>query len=791
MKDYFVGSGKTVQEDNLLHSILLLTYPRRSNMFEITYRNNGISDSTCVSKDSIYDFTFEERYDVFHQPCRGKIEYLVLDRNTGLTSLVMDRKSPLDASDYPFIIPKVLFSIKYNGDQRYKGAAAYPPIDLIDLIFRQIMPLYGYAVREQQVDMAKSIYKGLRFKKVTLCEAEVGTGKTMAYLVAGFVAKVFDDTYNFMGYPVTITTSSIELQKSIMEKEIPALSDMLMDFGIIDYPLKAVLRKGKEHYFCPKRYHEHLDSLMLHPALYSQTIAALKAQDLPNTALDLDGLLMSPHIKSRICVKGSCYDCPRTDHCRYSEFIQDAIHPFHYDFQITNHNLFLMDQKMRSANSNRGSLVPFNFCIVDEAHKLAETAVDVFGAELQFTEVADYLYSVQHNGGNDPKDRLEYKLMLAKASRLNNRLLSKLNQYQFKTCEDICEVKVEITGTMADTLKKLIATLRKIGEWSVHNGATGGNTAMQLTEKLSAFLVQENNMVWISYDKSTNTKSLCCTPTDLKAHLRDALWMGCNTHFALTSGTMMDDTGFSFFKDELGITGCLDAHKVSEFSCSSPFDYQNHTRMYISENMPRPDMADPDYIAAVANEVVQLIKATHGHTAVLFTSYKALNAVYELVEKDIKEYPLIKMTRSNKNAISQFKESGNGVLFASGSMWEGVDCAGDILSSVIIVRLPFPLRTQIMEFKKKACANMNEFVQKYAVPQMIIKLRQGAGRLIRTESDTGILAILDARAAEKGAYRNRVLKALGKYPLITSVDEAAAFMDSIKDENYAKGATGK
>ena len=86
---------------------------------------------------------------------------------------------------------------------------------------------------------------------------------------------------------------------------------------------------------------------------------------------------------------------------------------------------------------------------------------------------------------------------------------------------------------------------------------------------------------------------------------------------------------------------------------------------------------------------------------------------------------------------------------------------------------------------------MNEFVQKYAVPQMIIKLRQGAGRLIRTESDTGILAILDARAAEKGAYRNRVLKALGKYPLITSVDEAAAFMDSIKDENYAKGATGK
>ena len=192
------------------------------------------------------------------------------------------------------------------------------------------------------------------------------------------------------------------------------------------------------------------------------------------------------------------------------------------------------------------------------------------------------------------------------------------------------------------------------------------------------------------------------------------------------------------------------------------------------------------YIPAVAREVVRLIKATHGHTAVLFTSYKMLNAVYELVEKKITEYPLIKMTRSDKNAIARFKNSGNGVLFASGSMWEGVDCVGDILSSVIIVRLPFPLRDQILEMKKKSCANTGEFIQKYAVPQMIIKLRQGAGRLIRTETDTGVLAILDARAGKNGVYRSRVLKALGKYPLVSSVREVASFIDLVKDESYKK-----
>ena len=275
-------------------------------------------------------------------------------------------------------------------------------------------------------------------------------------------------------------------------------------------------------------------------------------------------------------------------------------------------------------------------------------------------------------------------------------------------------------------------------------------------------------------------------PTQMKDSLRFSLWTTFNTHFALTSGTMKDDTGFSFFKDELGITGCLDQYSVSEFSCESPFDYRNHTRLYISEDTPIPDMRDPEYIPAIAREVVKLVKATHGHTAVLFTSYKALNAVYNLVQDELKEYPLIKMSRSNKTAITQFKNSGNGVLFASGSMWEGVDCAGDILSSVIIVRLPFPLRSQTMEFKKMSCKNTKEFVQKYAVPQMIIKLRQGAGRLIRNETDTGVLAILDARAAKGGVYRTRVLNTLDKYPLVSSISDVASFIDSVKDESYKK-----
>ena len=767
-------------------------------MFEITYKENEFLSQTQATEGAAYDFTFENRYDIFHRP-RGKVfEYIALDRTTGKTSWVLERKTPMDASEYPDITPQILCSIKYTGDPRYKGASSYSAMDLMDIIFKVLMPKHGYSFREQQYEMALSIFHGLNYRKVTLCEAEVGTGKTMAYLVAGFLAKLFDKSYSFMGYPVTITTSSIELQKSIMEKELPALSKMLMDFGLIESPLTAVLRKGKDHYFCPRRYGEYLHSISLFPLKYSEVIDRVKSLNLMNGTLDLDPVPLNPYIKARICVKGSCHNCPCADQCEYARFLETASKPYNFDFQITNHNLFLTAQKSRSERSTKGGLLPCNFCIVDEAHKLLDTASDIFTAFLDFSEVEDFLNAVKHNGGTDFTARAEYFHLLKEAQRLNRKLLSMFSSYQFKSCEDVCHVKIEITEQMDKTIRKLIAVLQKIGNWSAPKGATGANTAQTLVDKLSAFLLPEENeeekvgmeinenIVWISYDKSTNTKSLCCMPTQMKDSLRTSLWTTFNTHFALTSGTMKDDTGFSFFKDELGITGCLDQYSVSEFSCESPFDYRNHTRLYISEDTPIPDMRDPEYIPAIAREVVKLVKATHGHTAVLFTSYKALNAVYNLVKDELKEYPLIKMSRSNKTAITQFKNSGNGVLFASGSMWEGVDCAGDILSSVIIVRLPFPLRSQTMEFKKMSCKNTKEFVQKYAVPQMIIKLRQGAGRLIRNEIDTGVLAILDARAAKGGVYRTRVLNTLDKYPLVSSISDVALFIDSVKDESYKK-----
>lgn len=302
----------------------------------------------------------------------------------------------------------------------------------------------------------------------------------------------------------------------------------------------------------------------------------------------------------------------------------------------------------------------------------------------------------------------------------------------------------------------------------------------RIIKVLEQFVRQNDSNIWLELEDG-NSLSLCCCPRNMASVMEKAVW-NRSVSYVLTSGTMSDGRDFSFFKKENGIAR-LSKHLVSECSTASPFDYQNHTRMYIPEDMPAPDNSSEDYIDAITERILRLIDATNGHTAILFTSYKVLQAVYERAIHRLGKYEVFCMTRNNRKVITDFRKSKNGVLFASGSMWEGVDCVGDGLSSVIIVRLPFPLRTATMEQRKEAVGDVSKFVHEYAVPEMLIKLRQGVGRLIRCETDTGVISILDSRAAS-GSYVPRVKMALLKYPTVNSVEEVRSFMESVKGEDY-------
>lgn len=755
-------------------------------MFEITYNDSDMLqnfiDADKAYHGAIYDFTFEGRFLVYHFFVKNTARYVALDSNTGYGSEITRRRKGnlYDKRSYGSMTPLVLDSIKYTGDKRYLDVIVSNPLEAIDSIFRVILPEYGFTVREEQIKLSMDMYQGLIGKKVAICEAEVGTGKTMAYLVAAFIAKQRYTTEYGFDLPVTISTSSIELQKMIVEKEIPQLSHMLQDYGLIKHPLSAAIRKGKEHYFCKARYFDYFSKIMANKQKYQNLIEYFTTSKIVARAFDLDQWDMPAAIKGKICVKGRCSRCEYKEDCRYSSYVKTSNEKGAMDFQVTNHNLFLASLKTSDANPSRCIMQRSSYVVIDEAHKLLEAARSAFGEQFAEGMIQKYINSVRYLGS--PKvDPSVYKKLLTKAQKTNQQLFAMLRgQISANVFNDERTCSITIPDSGITLIQRLIETINRIEASKKQNRGAYEMDGQRIVKLLNQFTRQNDSNIWLELEDG-NALMLCCCPKNMADAMEKIVW-NRNASYVLTSGTMSDGTDFSYFKKENGISR-LSKHLVAESSAVSPFDYSRNTRMYIPMDMPVPDNSSNEYIAAITDRILKLIEATNGHTAILFTSYKVLQAVYEKAIKSLDKYEVFCMTRNNRKVISDFRKSKNGVLFASGSMWEGVDCIGDSLSSVIIVRLPFPLRSAMMEQKKEAVADVARFVQEYAVPEMLIKLRQGAGRLIRSETDTGVISILDSRAAT-GSYVPRIKMALIKYPTVESVDEVKAFMESVKGKDY-------
>jgi len=753
-------------------------------MFEITYNDShklqSFVDCRKAYKDARYDFTFENRYIVYHCELMGELAYIALDMNTGYGSQITRRaiSRPIKRTEYRKMLPLLFNATKYTGDSRYTHAMAERPLEVIDSIFRVILPSYGYTIREEQIKLAKDMYKGFTGKLVSINEAEVGTGKTLAYLVAALVAKHNNTRVYGSCLPITITTSSIELQKALVEKEIPNLSRMLQDFGILESPLVVALRKGKEHYFCRYRYEDFLRNIKNYPAKYGAVIQAFEQGGYATKAFDLDRLNIRPSIKEKICVKGFCRNCPYKEDCKYNAYVTAAINDRSVDIQVTNHNLYLTSQKMRSEINGR-LLQSSAFIVIDEAHKFKDAAQEVFGARIDEKEVNVYLNTIKCNR-NKSIPAITFQETMQECAVLNQKLFGLL-QLEVNA-EDKDEERgtiIELSPNMTSTIIELIETITLL-EGMKYGKNSRDNRGAILLNKFKSFVRTNNINIWIEADENGRL-SLCNTVKNIGTVLYKNVWDKDVSH-VLTSGTMSDGVNFSFFARENGLS-TIPKHLLSTTSTPSPFDYENHSRLYIPKDMPNPNNDSETYIKAIADKVVEIVEATNGHTAILFTSYKVLSAVYELVQERLSKYEIFRMTRKNNTVITDFKKSKNGVLFASGSMWEGVDCVGDCLSSVIIVRLPFPIRSATLEQKKDECEDTAEFIRKYAVPEMLIKLRQGAGRLIRTENDTGLVSILDSRALE-GSYAYRVKKTLSKYPRVHSIEEIKEFFKEVKPDEY-------
>ncbi len=754
-------------------------------MLEISCKDdelfNGLIETQNVYKNGVYDFTFEKRFIIYHADVKHGCEYYAYDKKTGYSSTVTFVNKPyeINKETQKLLIPKILFSIKYTGDTRYLTMYTKNPVEIIDAIFRVILPANGYTIREEQIKLCKDMYYGFTEKQVAICEAEVGTGKTLAYLVAAFAAKVYYE-YNFnIVKPVTISTATIELQKHIVENEIPNLSKILLDYKFIKRPFITTLRKGKEHYLCNRRLLELEKDLLVDESKHSNMLAAIELLKKKPYGIDLDKYSINESLKKKVCVKSNCERCKEQTQCEYSKMINKTFNSPIVDFQVTNHNLYLLSHKNKKKN-NGNTTFNSNFVVLDEAHRLKDVAQDVFGEELTEKDVVKYITNVKTlcNRLTSPKVYKEWIEQLLKENKKMFETLKKIPVYEDESNDN--HIIIDVPKTIGQSLKNMIELVIKIDTHKTKNKAEPLSNGEHLINTLKRLSEIQDNIMWLDVDEN-NMLSLCCCPQDIDLLLKKKVWDIDGSH-VLTSGTMSDGTDFEYFKSELGID--LISHRlVFESSISSPFDYKKNTRLYLPKDITPPDNGSEKYIKSISNEILKLINATNGHTAILFTSYKVLELVHERIEKHLEKYDVIKMTRGNRNAIEEFKKSRNGILFASGSMWEGVDCIGDCLSSVIIVKLPFPMRNVVSNERKKECESIPEFIDRYCTPDMIIKLRQGIGRLVRCETDTGVISILDTRVNSK-AYSQKLNVVFERYKKVNSIEDVQKFIESVKDDKY-------
>lgn len=542
-------------------------------MFEITYNDSdtlqNFIDADKAYHGAIYDFTFEGRFIVYHFFVKDTARYVALDSMTGYGSEITRRRKEklFDTRTYHSMTPMVLDSIKYTGDKRYLNVIVNNPLEAIESIFRTILPEYGFTVREDQIKLSQDMYLGLTGKQVAICEAEVGTGKTLAYLIASFVAKErYAAEYGF-NLPVTISTSSIELQKMIVEKEVPQLSRMLQDYGLIKHPLCAVVRKGKEHYFCKARYYDYLNKIMDHKEKYRNMLDYFMANKIAVRAFDLDLWDMPAAIKGKICVKGRCSHCEYRDDCRYSCYVKAANDKGTVDYQVTNHNMFLTSIKASDGEATSRIIQSSPYVVIDEAHKLLEAAQATFGEQFSEGMIQKYINSVRYLKSERVKEDT-YNYFLDKAKKTNQQLFAMLRKLiPDDEFNDERTFGITIPDSGVSLILRLAETIAMIEAGrKPHRGAYEMD-GKRIIKVLEQFVRQNDSNVWLELEDG-NSLSLCCCPRNMADVMEKNVW-NRSVSYVLTSGTMSDGRDFSFFKKENGLAR-LSKHLVSECSTASP-----------------------------------------------------------------------------------------------------------------------------------------------------------------------------------------------------------------------------
>lgn len=624
----------------------------------------------------------------------------------------------------------------------------------IDYIFKTLLPQRGMAERPEQIRLCHSILDAMLDGSIALCDAGTGIGKTFAYLTAGILHGKCRAAEGKPQRPILISTSSIALQSAIQKEYLPLLSSVLLSEGLISAPIEAVIRKGKAHYACDAR----LERRVRQVEGSHKNPAARQALHTAWHVLDLDQLSgMSSYDRERICVPKRC-NCRRKD-CRYRCFL-DACQSGQYTVQICNHNLLLADLIHRS--QKKKSILPDSAAIIiDEAHKLPETARQMFGVTLNAQDFAELIRSLHVE---------RYVLAAELLSEAVEPLAEKLSlPVEEGAGFDAYQMFLERPHQVLTVICRQLEGLLTRETWRLLSA---------VASTVSLFYLGNPEMIFYAADDDHGGSMLCGTVSELAAQLQATLWRQ-EQPIVLTSGTLAVGKDFSRFRTATGLTG---ERPVMETVCPSPFDYQHNCLLYLPPDPIPLDAAD--YYDRLAAQIRQLAAASYGHALVLFTSYLAMSAVKERLQAAALPFPVFTMGRRPARTLAAFRAATGSILLATGAAWEGLDFAGDGVSLLIIPRLPFAYPDAVKEKERENYPNLREFLRSVVVPEMQIKLRQGFGRAIRTETDTCAVAMLDPRAARGRRYFQCMKDALPEMPVTGSLRAVEQFYRNRKDAGY-------
>jgi ATP-dependent DNA helicase DinG len=634
----------------------------------------------------------------------------------------------------------------------------------LEAIFSAQGPL-GRVVRDFrprpfQVEMAQAVARAIAGNDVLVAEAGTGTGKTFAYLVPALLS----------GGKVIISTGTKTLQDQLYDRDIPTVREAL------NVPVTVALLKGRANYVC----HYHLERALVSGLLpsrqdvaYLQEIAQFARStttgdraDCPTVPESASAWLHATSTREN-CL-GS--QCAHYDRCFVMEARRQALAA---DVVVVNHHLFFADLMLREEGA--GELLPAcNTVIFDEAHQLPETATLFFGASVSTSQLIDLARDTRLEAAAAAKDYAP----LPEAARKLERAARDL---RLAFGEENGRWPARMLGNRADFHSGLAAVMVELDRLSAElttqaerseGLARCRDRALALAEGVERWRsgVDEARVKWVElFRQSLHLNS---TPLSIAETFRSQV-EGEARAWIFTSATLSVDRDFRHYCGQLG----LDASRTA--SWGSPYDFANQALLYVPKGLPEPNT--PEHVRAVVEAALPVIEAAGGGAFMLFTTLRAMRSGHELLKQALAErsldFPLLVQGEGSRTEmLARFRELGCAVLVGSQSFWEGVDVRGEALSLVVIDKLPFaPPDDPVLAARIEAMnrEGRSPFLE-YQLPEAVITLKQGAGRLIRDETDRGVLMICDPRLLSR-SYGRRVLAALPPMKLTRSAEEAAAF----------------